>query len=79
MEAAVNCLVIEPNRNFVDGELGICHSRFALVENGLASPGHKHRPHEMVGRDKGLDHLFHAKNIRRGLRCCRDAFRIRLI
>ncbi len=27
--ADVNCLVMEPNRNFVVGELGMFHSRFA--------------------------------------------------
>jgi hypothetical protein len=29
IDAAVNCLVIEPSRNFVAGVFGISHSRFA--------------------------------------------------
>ena len=29
IEAAVNCLVTDPMRNFVVGEFGIFHSRFA--------------------------------------------------
>ena len=29
MDAAVNCFVIDPNRNFVFGESGIFHSRLA--------------------------------------------------
>jgi hypothetical protein len=29
MEAAVNCFVIEPSRNFVVGVLGTSHSRIA--------------------------------------------------
>jgi hypothetical protein len=29
MDAAVNCFVIEPSRNFVAGVLGMSHSRFA--------------------------------------------------
>ncbi len=29
MAAAVSCLVIDPSRNFVEGELGICRSAFA--------------------------------------------------
>jgi len=29
MEAAVNCFVIDPNRNFVEGVLGTLHSRLA--------------------------------------------------
>ena len=29
IEAAVNCLVMDPSRNFVAGEFGTSHSRFA--------------------------------------------------
>src|SRR5215831_4849718 len=29
MEAAVNCFVTDPSRNFVEGVFGICHSRLA--------------------------------------------------
>ena len=29
IEAAVNCFVIDPSRNFVEGEFGISHSRLA--------------------------------------------------
>ncbi len=52
---AVNCLVIEPSRNFVVGVLGICHSALAhpvaLGDHRRAVAGDQHDAAEAVHAD----------------------------
>ena len=65
--AAVNCLVTEPMRNFVAGELGISHSRFAdpypLFSRTLSPRATSTAPMNRLFGVKDLHRLLHAGDV----------------
>jgi len=69
VEAAVNCLVTDPSRNFVAGELGTSHSRLAdpypLFSTTSVPFATSTVPNESLVRRVGLNHLFHPGDILR--------------
>ena len=72
MDAAVNCFVIEPSRNFVAGVFGNVpfevRRSVALAEDDVAAAGDEHRPHEGLVADVGLHDLLHARRVLRKAR-----------